>query len=60
MYWPPQEGDRVQDFGSSPAHGILLTVEYDDRAQMEIATVLWDNGREGPIPFEMLEVEHPR
>jgi hypothetical protein len=57
MYMMPQEGDRIQDIGSDPAHGILLSVEYNDDFGMEMATVLWDDGRESMVNYEMIEGE---
>ncbi len=62
MYTVPQEGDRVQEIGYEPRHGVLVRVSYNDRRGVDEAAVWWDDDlrRAHVIDFDYIEMEHPQ
>lgn len=60
MYTVPQEGDRVQEIGYDPKHGVLIRVSYNDRRGVDEAAVWWDGYMDAhTIDFDYIEMEHP-
>lgn len=60
MYTVPQEGDRVQEIGYEPRHGVLLETKWAANGWDTDAIVWWDGDADAhTINYEFIEMEHP-